>query len=82
MALQTDHEILGVIENMSWYESKSTGEKEFVFGKGGGPKLADELRTELLGQLPLGQPDWNDIDFAPSVYDETHITRKHYLEIA
>lgn len=82
MALQTDHEILGVIENMSWYESKSTGEKEFVFGKGGGPKLADELRTELLGQLPLGQPDWNDIDFAPSVYAETHNTGKIYLEIA
>ncbi|WP_277583911.1 Mrp/NBP35 family ATP-binding protein [Psychrobacillus antarcticus] len=82
MALQTDHEILGVIENMSWYESKSTGEKEFVFGKGGGPKLADELRTELLGQLPLGQPDWNDIDFAPSVYGETHNTGKIYLEIA
>ncbi|MEK3979676.1 P-loop NTPase [Psychrobacillus sp. FSL K6-2836] len=82
MALQTDHEILGVIENMSWYESKSTGEKEFVFGKGGGPKLAEELRTELLGQLPLGQPDWNDIDFAPSVYGETHNTGKIYLEIA
>ncbi|MER2263136.1 MAG: P-loop NTPase [Psychrobacillus sp.] len=82
MALQTDHEILGVIENMSWYESKSTGEKEFVFGKGGGPKLAEELRTELLGQIPLGQPDWNDIDFAPSVYGETHDTGKLYLEIA
>ena len=82
MALQTDHEILGVIENMSWYESKSTGEREFVFGKGGGPKLADELRTELLGQLPLGQPDWNDIDFAPSVYAETHDTGMIYLEIA
>ncbi|SDN94440.1 ATP-binding protein involved in chromosome partitioning [Psychrobacillus sp. OK028] len=82
MALQTDHEIIGVIENMSWYESKSTGEKEFVFGKGGGPKLADELRTELLGQLPLGQPDWNDIDFAPSVYGETHNTGKIYLDIA
>ncbi|QUG43468.1 P-loop NTPase [Psychrobacillus sp. INOP01] len=82
MALQTDHEIIGVIENMSWYESKSTGEKEFVFGKGGGPKLAEELRTELLGQLPLGQPDWNDIDFAPSVYEDTHKTGKIYLEIA
>ncbi|MBD7945076.1 MULTISPECIES: Mrp/NBP35 family ATP-binding protein [Psychrobacillus] len=82
MALQTDHEILGVIENMSWYESKSTGEKEFVFGKGGGPKLAEELRTELLGQIPLGQPDWNDIDFAPSVYSETHETGKIYLDIA
>ena len=82
MALQTDHEILGVIENMSWYESKATGEREFVFGKGGGPKLADELRTDLLGQIPLGQPDWNDIDFAPSVYAETHETGKIYLDIA
>lgn len=82
MALQTDHEILGVVENMSWFESKSTGEREFIFGKGGGPKLADELRTELLGQIPLGQPDWNDIDFAPSVYAETHEAGKIYLEIA
>lgn len=82
MALQTDHEILGVIENMSWYEAKSTGEREFVFGKGGGPKLAEELRTELLGQIPLGQPDWNDIDFAPSVYAETHTTGEIYLDIA
>ncbi len=26
MALQTDHEVLGVVENMSYYESKKTGE--------------------------------------------------------
>lgn len=81
MALQTDHEILGVIENMAWYDSKS-GEREFVFGQGGGPKLADELRTELLGQIPLGQPNWEDKEFAPSVYAENHPTGKIYLEIA
>lgn len=81
MALQTDHEILGVIENMAWFESKS-GDREFVFGQGGGPKLADELRTELLGQIPLGQPDWTDEDFAPSVYAEKHTTGKIYLDIA
>ena len=81
MALQTNHEILGVVENMAWYETKE-GEKEFLFGKGGGPKLADELRTELLGQVPLGQPDWTDEDFAPSVYAETHKTGKLYLEMA
>ena len=81
MALQTDHEVLGVIENMAWFESKS-GDKEYVFGKGGGPKLADELRTDLLGQIPLGQPDWNEADFAPSVYAETHATGKIYLDIA
>src|SRR5690625_7409606 len=28
MALNTDHEILGVIENMAYYQSKKTGEKE------------------------------------------------------
>ncbi|MEH7235906.1 P-loop NTPase [Bacillus sp. JJ1562] len=82
MALRTEHEILGVIENMSYFESKVTGEKEFVFGKGGGEKLADELQTSLLGKIPLGQPDWNDEDFAPSVYDEDHPTGKIYNEIA
>ncbi|MFF5996273.1 P-loop NTPase [Lysinibacillus sp. KU-BSD001] len=82
MALQTNHEILGVIENMAWFESKLTGEREYVFGQGGGPKLAEELRTDLLGQIPLGQPDWADEDFAPSVYAEDHATGKIYLEIA
>lgn len=82
MALQTQHEILGVVENMAWFESKLTGEREYVFGKGGGPKLAEELRTELLGQIPLGQPDWEDDDFAPSIYAENHPTGKTYLEMA
>ena len=82
MALQTNHEILGVVENMAWFESKLTGEREYVFGRGGGPKLAEELRTDLLGQVPLGQPDWEDEDFAPSVYAEDHPTGKLYMEMA
>ncbi len=82
MALQTDHEILGVIENMAWFESKETGNKEYVFGQGGGVKLAEELRTDLLGQIPLGQPDWNDEDFAPSVYEPSHPIGAIYDDIA
>jgi ATP-binding protein involved in chromosome partitioning len=82
MALRTEHEVMGVIENMSYFESKVTGEKEYVFGKGGGTKLAEELQTKLLGQLPLQQPDWNDDDFAPSVYDADHRVGKIYMEIA
>lgn len=82
MAIKTDHEILGVIENMSYFESKVTGEKEYVFGQGGGEKLADELRTKVLGQLPLGQPDWNEDDFAPSVYQEDHKLGNIYNDIA
>ncbi|WHY77789.1 Mrp/NBP35 family ATP-binding protein [Neobacillus sp. WH10] len=82
MALRTEHEVLGVVENMAYFESKVTGEKEYVFGRGGGDKLVEELNTELLGRLPLDQPDWNDDDFAPSVYQEDHQIGKIYLEIA
>ena len=82
MALRTEHEVLGVVENMAYFESKVTGEKEYVFGRGGGDKLAEELNTEVLGRLPLDQPDWNDDDFAPSVYQEDHQIGKLYLEIA
>lgn len=82
MALKTEHEIIGVIENMSYFESKATGEKEYIFGQGGGEKLAEELQTQVLGKLPLAQPDWNDDDFAPSVYQEDHKLGKIYLEIA
>ncbi|MEK4231545.1 Mrp/NBP35 family ATP-binding protein [Anoxybacillus sp. FSL W8-0703] len=82
MAVRTNHEVVGVIENMSYFESKTTGEKEYIFGKGGGQKLAEELQTDLLGQLTLGQPDWNDDDFAPSVYGEDHPIGKVYMDIA
>lgn len=82
MALQTDHEILGVVENMAWFESKTTQEKEYLFGRGGGVRLSEELRTDLLGQIPLGQPDWTDEEFAPSVYQEDHPIGQIYKEIA
>jgi len=67
---------------MSYFESKVTGEKEYVFGKGGGEKLASELNTELIGQLPLAQPDWTEEAFAPSVYAEDHQLGQIYLNMA
>ncbi len=82
MALRTEHSILGVVENMAYFESKVTGEKEYVFGKGGGDKLATELQTNVLGRIPLQQPDWNKEDFAPSVYEDTHTTGIIYSKIA
>ncbi|CAD2074800.1 Mrp/NBP35 family ATP-binding protein [Phocicoccus pinnipedialis] len=81
MAKHTDHEILGVIENMSYYEVKETGNKAYIFGKGGGEKLAEELDTPLLGQLPIGQPELNEEDFAPSIYTEG-IIADEYKRIA
>lgn len=82
MAIKTEHEILGIIENMAYYESKKTGEKEYVFGKGGGQKLADVLQTKVMGQLPLQQPYEEEDEFAPSVYQEDHPLGKEYHKIA
>ncbi|MFX3619294.1 MAG: P-loop NTPase [Sporolactobacillus sp.] len=68
MAVKTEHEIVGVIENMAYFESRKTGEKEYVFGQGGGDKLSELLGTDLLGRVPLRQPDNHPEDFAPGVY--------------
>jgi ATP-binding protein involved in chromosome partitioning len=46
--------VLGVVENMSWFESP-TGEKLPLFGSGGGARLALELGVPLLGEIPLQQ---------------------------
>lgn len=71
MAIKTEHEILGVIENMSYFESRKTGEREYVFGQGGGEKLSDLLHTDLLGKLPLRQPEVHaGGKFAPGIYFE------------
>lgn len=43
MVKYMDYFIFGVIENMSYFESKEMGNKEYVFGKGGGIKLVDEF---------------------------------------
>jgi ATP-binding protein involved in chromosome partitioning len=46
--------ILGVIENMSWFTPENhPDENYYIFGKGGGLKLAKEFDTMLLGQIPL-----------------------------
>lgn len=82
MALKTNHEILGVIENMAYFESKKTGEKEYVFGKGGGDKLAEVLETKVLGRLPLQQPYEEEDVFAPSIYQEDHPLGKQYRLMA
>lgn len=82
MALKTNHELIGVVENMSYYECNS-GEKAYIFGKDGGKKLAEELRTELLIQIPIGAPDMVEGgEFAPSVYPAESPTGQTYLELA
>lgn len=48
--------ILGVVENMSYFTpAELPDNKYYIFGKGGGQIVANELNVDLLGQLPIVQ---------------------------
>jgi len=48
--------ILGVVENMSWFTPEELPNNQyFIFGKGGGKKLAEMSESVLLGQIPIVQ---------------------------
>lgn len=85
MAIHTDHEIVGIVENMAYYQCTSCNQKDYVFGRGGGEKLANELNTRLLAQIPLGVPDNgnpSDPDFSPSIYGKETQIGQVYQELA
>jgi ATP-binding protein involved in chromosome partitioning len=44
--------VLGVVENMSWFDLPG-GQKVHPFGQGGGQQLANEYGVPLLAQIPL-----------------------------
>ena len=44
--------ILGLIENMAWFEGDD-GKKYHIFGKEGGVREAEALNVPLLGQIPI-----------------------------
>jgi len=52
MAAKVDQEVIGVVENMSWFTGDD-GKRYELFGHGGGAALAKEVGTDLLGQIPL-----------------------------
>mgnify|MGYP002629119260 FL=1 len=45
-------EILGVVENMSYFQPED-GRKYYLFGKDGGKNLSEEWNIDLLGTIPL-----------------------------
>ncbi|HEX2315022.1 MAG TPA: Mrp/NBP35 family ATP-binding protein [Thermomonospora sp.] len=59
IAAQTHQQVAGVIENMSYLECGHCGERNEIFGSGGGQTVADALtqtlgaRVPLLGQVPI-----------------------------
>ncbi|WP_209125244.1 Mrp/NBP35 family ATP-binding protein [Alkalihalobacillus sp. BA299] len=81
MAQNTNHDILGVIENMAYFEPPiENAEKYYLFGKGGGEALAKTLETNVLASLPMAVP--NENGEVPIIYDETSNLFPHYNDLA
>jgi ATP-binding protein involved in chromosome partitioning len=51
MFRRVDVPVLGIVENMSWYDCGD--HRDYIFGEGGGARMAAQYDVELLGQLPL-----------------------------
>lgn len=73
--------ILGVIENMSWFTpAELPDNKYYIFGQGGGEKLAKEAKKPLLGQIPLIQAVREGGDLGkPIVTQENHAAQSYFL---
>lgn len=69
------HEVIGVVENMSYYFNTCSKTREFIFGQGGGDTVAKKLGVPVLGQVPIGQPEkghyvFTAKDEAGKIYDD------------
>ena len=47
--------ILGLIENMAWFECDA-GKRYYLFGEGGGVREAEDMNVPLLAQIPIDIP--------------------------
>ncbi|MFK7908037.1 MAG: Mrp/NBP35 family ATP-binding protein [Chitinophagales bacterium] len=76
--------ILGIVENMAWFTPKEFPDyKYYLFGEGGGKRLAEMSNSTLLGQIPIVQGIRKASDEGkPIVLREEPIGSKAFMDIA
>lgn len=77
--------VLGVVENMSWFTpAELPNNKYYIFGQGGGKKLAKESNSMLLGQVPLvqGIREAGDAGAPAILHEGDLVSRPAFLKIA
>ena len=79
MAAHLGHDILGVVENMSYFMNPANGVQEKIFGTGGGAAVAVSLNTEVLAQIPIAQVKDGVDDGIFAVHEENGVA---YLGLA
>jgi len=76
--------VLGVVENMSYFTpAELPDNKYYVFGEGGGKKLADQIGVPLLAQLPLVKSVSESGDAGkPLILDDNNPVTGSFIDLA
>ena len=62
--------IIGVIENMSYFQLPESDRKVYPLGQGGGARLAEEAGFSLLGEIPINSEISKCGDAGTSIFEE------------
>lgn len=81
MAEKTKLSVIGVVENMSYYETN--GQKDYIFGKDGGKELAKNLNVPFMGEIPIKTEirEAADNGLPVALSDKTDLA-EYYISIA
>ncbi|MBI1814942.1 MAG: Mrp/NBP35 family ATP-binding protein [Deltaproteobacteria bacterium] len=84
MFQQVNTPVLGVVENMSYYQCDKCGRREDVFGTGGGSRIAERFGVPLLGAIPLipAIREGGDAGTPIVIAQPQHAASKTFLHIA
>lgn len=74
--------VVGIVENMSYFVPDGSDEKQYIFGKGGGERLALESGVPFLGNIPLHATISEAGDLGKSLFEnENQPSAKAFLEL-
>lgn len=76
--------ILGLVENMAWFTPKELPQNRYyIFGRGGGRSLAEEMGLPLLAEIPLVEAVCEQGDGGtPAALDADTVTGQTFLALA
>ncbi|XP_075482363.1 iron-sulfur protein required for NADH dehydrogenase, mitochondrial [Primulina tabacum] len=76
--------ILGIVENMSYFQCPNCSEPHYIFGKGGARKTAHEMGLKFLGEIPLemGIRSGSDDGVPVVISDPNSSTSQAYDDVA
>jgi ATP-binding protein involved in chromosome partitioning len=76
--------VLGIVENMSYFEVPTNGERYYIFGNGGGEALADRYDVPFLGGVPIAVSvrEGGDLGIPVVLGDPDSIQAKAFRQIA